>query len=210
MRRPELRALPPPFRLLCAGYLVTLGLAYAVALLFVFAESGMTPKGIETQFRGGAGPTAGNGTADALGGEPSLAQGEEAAAEAGGDAVAAEDSLPSLGREWQEQTRGMRFPKPFKEMILSTHLHLLSISGILFLVGGLFACSSFPERAKGWVIAAGFAGLALDYACMWGVRYAGPGFSAGVFLFGFAQSLSLAIQMLASLKDLGFPGRARA
>jgi hypothetical protein len=73
-------------------------------------------------------------------------------------------------------------------------------------VGALFACSSFPERAKGWVIAAGFAGLALDYACMWGVRYAGPGFSAGVFVFGLLQSLSLGTQMLAGLKDLIFPG----
>jgi hypothetical protein len=104
----------------------------------------------------------------------------------------------------------MRFPKPLKEMILTTHLHMLSISGILFMVGALFACSSFPERAKAWIIAAGFAGLALDYACMWGVRYAGAGFSAGVFLFGLMQSLSLAVQMLASLKDLLLPGPARA
>jgi hypothetical protein len=86
---------------------------------------------------------------------------------------------------------------------------MLSISGILFLVGALFACSSFPERAKGWIIAAGFAGLALDYACMWGVRYAGPGFSTGVFLFGLMQSLSLSAQMLASLRDLLFPGKTR-
>jgi hypothetical protein len=189
MRRPELRGLTPPLRILCASYLITLGLAYAVALLFVFAESGMTTKGIATQFRGGTGRAAD----------------EDAAASPVEEAAAAEDSMPALNHEWQARTREMRFPKPLKEMILSTHLHMLSISGILFLVGALFACSSFPERAKGWVIAAGFAGLGLDYACMWGVRYAGPGFSAGVFLFGFAQSLSLGTQMLAALRDLIIP-----
>jgi hypothetical protein len=188
-------------RILCAGYLITLGLAYAVALLFVFAESGMTPKGIATQFRGGTGDVADDAGAAAT--SVGDAAGPEAVT---AEAVAAEDSLPALGREWQARTREMRFPKPLREMILTTHLHLLSISGILFMVGALFACSSFPERAKGWVIAAGFAGLALDYACMWGVRYAGPGFSAGVFVFGLLQSLSLGTQMLAGLKDLIFPG----
>jgi hypothetical protein len=197
MRRPELRGLPPPLRVLCAAYLITLGLAYAVALLFIFAESGMTPKGIATQFRGGTGQAA-NDAVPAPEAEASEAVEDEA-----------EESMPALGQEWQARTREMRFPKPFKEMILTTHLHMLSISGILFLVGALFACSSFPERAKGWIIAAGFAGLALDYACMWGVRYAGPGFSTGVFLFGFMQSLSLSAQMLASLRDLLFPGKTR-
>jgi hypothetical protein len=192
MQRPDLRALPPPLRILCAGFLISLSFAYAVALLFIFVQSGMTPKGISSQFRGAPEAAAGPVAEDVVA------------------AAAEEDSLPGLGREWRARDRGMKFPKPFKEMILTTHLHLLSISGILLLVGALFACSSFPEKAKGWIIAAGFAGLILDYACMWGVRYAGEGFSAGVFLFGFIQSLSLAVQMLAGLKDLLLPGPPRA
>jgi hypothetical protein len=133
--------------------------------------------------------------------DPSRADGEEAAAE-----PAQEEAIPPLGREWSARDREMKFPKPLREMILTTHLHLLSISGILMLVGALFACSSFPERAKAWVIVAGFAGLAMDYACMWGVRYIGPGFSLGVFAFGLLQSLSLTLQMAAGLKDLLLPG----
>ncbi|HKP94540.1 MAG TPA: hypothetical protein VJ385_02165 [Fibrobacteria bacterium] len=195
MPRPDLRALPPALRVLCAGFLISLGLAYAVALLFVFVQSGMKPKGISEQFRGGSGePAAGEAPA----GDGASAQAEDP------DAGAGED-LPSLGREWKSRDQGMKFPKPLKEMILTTHLHMLSISGILLLVGAIFACSSFPEKAKPWIIAAGFAGLALDYACMWGVRYASEAFSAGVFAFGFTQSLSLAVQMLAGLKDLLFP-----
>jgi hypothetical protein len=192
MARPDLRALPPALRVLCAGFLISLGLAYAVALLFVFVQSGMTPKGISSQFRGG--PGAGSGDAGLQ---------EE---QAGNDAAAdAEEAVPALGSEWKARDQGMTFPKPLKEMILTTHLHMLSISGILLMVGAIFACSSFPERAKPWIIAAGFAGLALDYACMWGVRYAGSAFSAGVFLFGLMQSLSLAVQMLSGLRDLLLP-----
>jgi hypothetical protein len=196
MRRPELRGLPPVLRVLCAGYLISLGLAYAVALLFVFTESGMTPKGIGAQFRGG--PAASGPAPEGALPPP---DGDEALAE-----PAPEDEVPALGREWRTRDQEMRFPKPLREMILTTHLHLLSISGILFLVGAIFACSSFPERAKGWVIAAGFAGLVLDYACMWGVRYAGPAFAPGVFCFGLLQTLALALQMLAGLKDLLRPG----
>lgn len=193
MQRPDLRALPPPLRVLCAGFLISLSLAYAVALLFIFVQSGMTPKGISSQYRGGTGAGA-----------------DEAAAASADEGASPDDSIPGLGREWRARDKGMKFPKPFKEMILTTHLHLLSISGILLLVGAIFACSSFPEKAKGWIIAAGFAGLVLDYACMWGLRYAGEGFSAGVFAFGFMQSLSLAVQMLAGLKDLLLPGVRKA
>jgi hypothetical protein len=196
MARPDLRALPPTLRVLCAGFLISLGLAYAVALLFVFVQSGMTPKGISSQFRGA--PGAGSGDAGL--------QEDQAASDAAADAETAEGAVPDLGSEWKARDRGMTFPKPLKEMILTTHLHMLSISGILLMVGAIFACSSFPEKAKPWIIAAGFAGLALDYACMWGVRYVGSAFSSGVFLFGLTQSLSLVVQMLSGLKDLLLPG----
>jgi hypothetical protein len=199
MQRPELRALPPVLRVLCAGFLISLSCAYAVALLFIFVQSGMTPKGISGQFRG---------TVSGSEGAPESGSSNGAVTGESPQAAEAEEKLPSLGAEWRARDEGMTFPKPFKEMILTTHLHLLSISGILLMVGALFACSSFPEAAKPWIIAAGFAGLILDYACMWGVRYGGEGFSAGVFAFGFMQSAALAVQMLAGLKDLLFPGPA--
>ena len=131
MQRPDLRALPPALRVLCAGYLISLGLAYAVALLFVFVQSGMTRHGISEQFRGGAG--------DAMTGPSGGASDSDGEATAA--TQASEDSLPALGHEWAARDQGMKFPKPFKEMILTTHLHMLSISGILMLVGAIFACS---------------------------------------------------------------------
>lgn len=187
MERPDLRTLPPPWRVLAAGFLINLGVAYAVALLFVFVQSEMKPSGIRSQFNGtpeDAAPAA--VPADPAQEEPELGEGEP----------------PGLGEEWRARRAGLKFPKSLKEMILTTHLHLLSISSILLLVGALFSLSSFPEAAKSWVIAAGFAGLILTYACMWAVRYGHPAFSTGVFLFGLLQALSLTAQMGVSLKDL--------
>lgn len=184
MPRPDLRRLPPPFRVLGIGFLLSLGLAYGVALLFVFVQTDMRPQGIEDQYRGTSEATAS--------GEPAIGE--------------AEDGPASLGSEWQARNRGMKFPKSLKDMILTTHLHMLSIGTLLLLVGALFACSSFPEKAKPWIIAAGFAGLVLTYACMWGLRYIGPAFSAGVFLAGLLQALAMGAQVLAALKDLLFPG----
>jgi hypothetical protein len=172
MENPDLRRLPAALRVLCAGFLLTLGLAYAVALLFVFVQSEMKPK---EQFRGNAGETAASG-----GGDPASSGPVEA------DQAAVGDAVPGVGREWTSRNQGMKFPKSLKDMILTTHLHMLSISVILLLVGAIFACSSFPERA---------------------MRFWSPRFSYGVFLFGLLQAMSMAIQIGAGLKDLLFRPR---
>lgn len=185
MQRPELRRLPPDLRLLFLGFLISLGLAYGVALLFVFVQTDLKPSGIEEQFRG-------------------TPEDRPTAPETGADV----EGVPSLGGEWRARGQGIKFPKPLKEMILTTHLHMLSISMILLLVGAIFACSSFPAGGKPWVIAAGFCGLITTYACMWGVRYLDPVFSAGVYLGGLLQAGSLLTQAGTSLADLARGSRA--
>lgn len=199
MDKLELRRLPAAQRTLAVGFLISLGLAYAVALLFVFVQSEMKPSGIESQYRGSpaaAEPRTSQDTQDSHDG----AEGDEAPA-------------PGLADEWKSRSAGITFPKSLKEMILTTHLHMLSISLILFLLGGIFVFSSFPERFKAPVVAAGFIGLIFTYACMWALRYANGAFSgafsAGVFLFGLVQSLTIAMQFLWSLRDLlRFPEKA--
>lgn len=189
MVKPDLRRLPAAQRTLAIGFLISLGLAYAVALLFVFVQSELKPSGIESQYRGSP------ESADPQTGDMQDNQ---------DDSQAGEAAVPSLADEWKNRSAGMTFPKSLKEMILTTHLHMLSISLILFLLGGIFVFSSFPERFKAHVIAAGFIGLVLTYANMWALRYVSGAFSAGVFLFGSVQALSMAMQFLVSLRDLLF------
>lgn len=200
MERPDLRKLPAALRVLGAAFLLSLGIAYAVALLFVFVQSEMKPGGITEQFRG---------TPEVDGTENAVQDGADQGSPDQEVPAPAEDAIgedgtaaPGLREEWARRNAGMTFPKSLKEMILTTHLHLLSISTILFLVGGIFALSSFPERAKPWVIASGFSALVLTYASMWAVRYLGSAFSAGVFVFGLLQATAMATQILAGLRDL--------
>lgn len=195
MERPDLRKLPPALRVLGAAFLLSLGIAYASALLFVFVQSEMKPKGITEQFRGTPEDAVTEGADHGMPGPEPSATGEEAN---GTD----DPAIPGLREEWAKRNAGMTFPKSLKDMILTTHLHLLSISTILFLVGGIFALSSFPERVKPWVIASGFTALGLTYASMWAVRYLGSAFSAGVFVFGLVQASAMATQILVSLRDL--------
>ncbi len=185
----ELRHLGSAHRTLAIGFLTCLALAYAVALLFVFVQSDMRPTGITTQYRGGPGSTSSQ-TEDS---NPSTALSES------------DESTPAtLKDEWKSRSRGMKFPKSLKDMILTTHLHMLAISLILFLLGGIFSFSAFPEKAKVGVIAAGFFGLVATYACMWGLRYASPAFSVGVFLFGMLQASAICLQFAVSMRDLIF------
>ncbi len=189
MEKIELRRLGSAHRTLAIGFLTCLALAYAVALLFVFVQSDMRPTGITAQYRGGQGP-ASSQTEDSNA-SPALSESDEAAP-------------ATLTDEWKSRSRGMKFPKSLKDMILTTHLHMLAISLILFLLGGIFSFSAFPEKAKVGVIAAGFFGLVATYACMWGLRYASPAFSVGVFLFGMLQASAICLQFAVSMRDLIF------
>lgn len=190
MDKLDLRRLPAAQRTLAIGFLISLGLAYAVALLFVFVQSELKPSGIESQYLGS--PESDD--------RPQTQDMQDAHEEGEG----MEAAVPALSDEWKNRSAGMTFPKSLKEMILTTHLHMLSISLILFLLGGIFVFSSFPERYKAPVIAAGFIGLVFTYASMWALRYGSGAFSAGVFIFGLVQALSIALQFLASLRDLLF------
>lgn len=199
MDKLELRRLPAAPRVLATGFLISLGLAYAVALLFVFVQSELKPSGIESQYRGTP-ESSDRAQSQDMGEVQDEKVGEEGDAGDPGD----EPAVPALSDQWKNRSAGMTFPKSLKEMILTTHLHMLSISLILFLLGGIFVFSSFPDRFKAPVIAAGFIGLVLTYACMWALRYGSGAFSAGVFAFGLVQAVSIAVQMLASLRDLLF------
>lgn len=195
MDKIELRRLGPAHRTLATAFLLGLGLAYAVALLFVFVKTEMKPSGISTQFRGSEESNVHN---DAALENQSDAQLENDAQ------IEDESEIPGLDREWKAISTGMRFPKSLTDMILTTHLHLLAISMILFLIGGVFSFSTFPEKGKASIIALGFLGLFGTYACMWAVRYLNGGFSLGVYFFGLLEALSITIQCLYSLKDLWF------
>jgi len=178
MELPQLNKIPGTQRVLTIFFLITLLISFTVAMGFIFVSTDMTTKGIETLYRGGE--------------------------ENNQPRITEEEEISSFTNEWKNRNAGMKFAKSLKEMILTTHLHLLSISMLLFLIGGIFSLSTFPQHLKNHIIAAGFLSLLGDYACMWGVRYITAGFSVGVYIFGFVQSSMIYLQVGWSLNDLFF------
>ena len=53
-----------------------------------------------------------------------------------------------LGNEDSEMTDVMKFEKGPREMLTIVHTHILSMSFIFFLLGGLIAITSLPKRLK--------------------------------------------------------------
>ncbi|MCH9660163.1 MAG: hypothetical protein K0U54_04545 [Bacteroidetes bacterium] len=68
-----------------------------------------------------------------------------------------------LGNENQEEVTVMKFKKGEREMLTILHTHVLSISFIFFLLGGLVAITSLPKRLKGFLMIEPFVSILLTF-----------------------------------------------
>jgi len=101
-----------------------------------------------------------------------------------------ESELPGLKSEWDQRATGMRFHKPLREMILTTHLHVMAISLIYLAITLILLYSTRPGILHIVLPSTAFLGLLLDYGCMWLTRYFWHGFSTWVVLFGAVHMVS--------------------
>ncbi len=76
-------------------------------------------------------------------------------------------------------------PKPLRELIITTHNHLLGLSTIFFLVGFLFLHTSYFSPGLRLVLAAEpLLSLLLTFVAMWLTRFVADWFAYLVFLGG--------------------------
>ncbi len=68
-----------------------------------------------------------------------------------------------LGNEEIENTKVMKFEKGEREMLTILHTHILSISFIFFLLGGLVAITSLPKKLKTFLMVEPFASIILTF-----------------------------------------------
>ncbi|NND62784.1 MAG: hypothetical protein HKN48_06275 [Flavobacteriaceae bacterium] len=68
-----------------------------------------------------------------------------------------------LGNEEQETVTVMKFKKGEREMLTILHTHILSISFIFFLLGGLIAITSIPKRLKAFLMIEPFFSIVLTF-----------------------------------------------
>lgn len=68
-----------------------------------------------------------------------------------------------LGNEDNEEAEVMVFKKGEREMLTMLHTHVLSISFIFFLLGGLVAITSLPNKLKSFLMVEPFVSIILTF-----------------------------------------------
>ncbi len=69
------------------------------------------------------------------------------------------------------------FPKPFSELLLTTHNHVITFSIIFFLVGSIFYFNTIIRgKWKFFLICEPFISTVLTFGSFWGIRYVSKSF----------------------------------
>ena len=68
-----------------------------------------------------------------------------------------------LGNEETEAAAVMKFKKGDREMLTIVHTHILSMSFIFFMLGGLVATTSLPKKLKGFLMIEPFFSILLTF-----------------------------------------------
>ena len=107
-----------------------------------------------------------------------------------------------LGNEDQEDAATMKFKKSKREMLTTLHSHILSISIIFFILGGLVATTSISTRLKSFLMIEPFVSVILTFGgiyIMWkGVTW----FKYVVVFSGIVMTLVYVLSVLLILFQL--------
>lgn len=107
------------------------------------------------------------------------------------------------GNEADEDALEMKFKKPKKEIITMVHNHVLSMSVIFFLIGGLLLMTSISPLRKKILIIEPFLSLLLTFGGIW-VMWSGVlWFKYVVMLSGVLMTLTFTASVLIILLQLG-------
>ncbi len=87
-----------------------------------------------------------------------------------------------------------KYPKPFSELLNTTHTHVISMTFIFLIIGSIFYFNSIITGAmKTILIVEPFISIIVTFGGIWLVRFIHPGFSYLVILSGILLYLSFFI-----------------
>ena len=87
-----------------------------------------------------------------------------------------------------------KYPKPFSELLNTTHTHVISMTFIFIITGGIFFFNSIITGSiKTFLIVEPFISIIVTFGGIWLVRFFHPGFSYLVILSGILMYMSLFI-----------------
>ena len=83
-----------------------------------------------------------------------------------------------------------KYPKPVSELLITTHNHILSLTLIFLIIGGIFYFnSSITGGLKTFLIAEPFVSILTTFGGIWLIRFVHPAFSylviiSGILMYG--------------------------
>ena len=87
-----------------------------------------------------------------------------------------------------------KYPKPFSELLNTTHTHVISMTFIFIITGGIFFFNSLITGSiKTFLIVEPFISIIVTFGGIWLIRFIHPGFSYLVILSGILMYLSFFI-----------------
>jgi len=86
----------------------------------------------------------------------------------------------------------------------TTHVHVLGIPLLFYILGALFVGTRFDERLKSAIVVVPFLGIALDISHWW-LTWQNPSHAVGVVIGGMVMSLGFAVMWLMTLYDVWAP-----
>ena len=87
-----------------------------------------------------------------------------------------------------------KYPKPFSELLNTTHTHVISMTFIFIITGGIFFFNSIITGSiKTFLIVEPFISIIVTFGGIWLIRFIHPGFSYLVILSGILMYLSFFI-----------------
>lgn len=89
----------------------------------------------------------------------------------------------------------------------TTHVHVLGIPLLFYILGALFVRTRFGEGLKSVIIVVPFAGIALDISHWWLTRQ-DPSHAVGIVIGGMLMSLGFTIMWLMTFYDVWMPLKA--
>ena len=96
-----------------------------------------------------------------------------------------------------------KYPKPFSELLNTTHTHVISMTFIFIITGGIFFFNSIITGSiKTFLIVEPFISIIVTFGGIWLVRFIHPGFSYLVILSGILMYLSFFIMAITIFYEL--------
>ena len=109
-----------------------------------------------------------------------------------------------LGNENDEEAEEMKFKKSKKEILTLIHNHILSMSIIFFLLGGLLSLTSVNKKLKTFLMVEPFLSIVLTFGGIYILWSGMIWFKYIIILSGFAMTLTFILSSFLILRETMF------